>query len=45
MKNTPEELARWLKHPQQVKQGSHMPDVQLSDAQVADLVAYFGTLR
>jgi cytochrome c oxidase subunit 2 len=45
MKNTPEELARWLKHPQQVKQGSHMPDVQLSDAQVADLVAYLGTLQ
>jgi cytochrome c oxidase subunit 2 len=45
MKNTPEELARWLKHPQQVKQGSHMPDAKLSDVQVADLVAYFGTLQ
>ena len=45
LKNTPTDLALWLKHPQQVKEGSHMPDVQLSDAQVADFVAYFGTLR
>jgi cytochrome c oxidase subunit 2 len=44
-KNTPEQLTLWLKHPQQVKQGSHMPDEQLSDAQVADFVAYFGTLK
>jgi cytochrome c oxidase subunit 2 len=45
MKNTPAELTLWMKHPQQVKQGSHMPDVHLSDAQVADLVAYLRTLR
>ena len=45
LENTPASLALWLKHPQQVKEGSHMPDVQLSDAQVADFVAYFGTLR
>ena len=44
-KNAPAELTLWLKHPQQVKQGSHMPDVQLTDAQVADFVAYFGTLK
>jgi cytochrome c oxidase subunit 2 len=45
MKNTPADLTLWMKHPQEVKQGSHMPDEHLSDAQVADLVAYFGTLR
>ncbi len=45
MANTPTELARWLKHPQQVKEGSHMPDLLLSDAQVDDLVAYFGSLH
>jgi cytochrome c oxidase subunit 2 len=43
--NTPVELARWLKEPQSIKTGCHMPDSQLSDAQVADLVAYFETLR
>jgi cytochrome c oxidase subunit 2 len=45
MKNNPSELARWLKDPQDVKQGSHMPNVQLSDAQIADFVAYFETLQ
>ena len=43
--NTPENLARWLKSPQQIKAGCHMPDTQLTDAQVTDLVAYFETLR
>ena len=43
--NTPGELARWLKDPQRIKPGCHMPNLQLADAQVADLVAYLGTLR
>jgi len=43
--NTPADLARWLKNPQAIKTGCHMPDAQLTDAQVADLVAYFETLR
>ena len=43
--NNPTELARWLKHPQDLKKGCHMPDVQLTDAQVADFVAYFGALK
>jgi cytochrome c oxidase subunit 2 len=45
MKNTPDELARWLRDPQGVKQGSHMPDVQLSDQDVKDFVEYFETLK
>ncbi len=44
-KNSPEELARWLKSPQEIKPGCHMPDVQLTDPQIADFVAYFETLR
>lgn len=43
--NTPADLARWLKDPQSVKPGSHMPDAQLTEAEVGDLVAYFETLR
>jgi cytochrome c oxidase subunit 2 len=43
--NTPADLASWLRNPQQIKAGCHMPDTQLTDAQVADLVAYFETLR
>ncbi len=45
MQNTPDELSRWLKSPQVVKNGSHMPDVRLSDDETADLVAYFEELR
>jgi cytochrome c oxidase subunit 2 len=43
--NNPTELARWLKDPQAIKAGCHMPDTQLTDAEVADLVAYFETLK
>jgi cytochrome c oxidase subunit 2 len=43
--NTPADLTHWLQDPQGVKEGSHMPDAQLTDAQVNDLVAYFETLR
>lgn len=43
--NTPGELARWLKDPQRIKPGCHMPNLQLADREVADLVAYLGTLR
>jgi cytochrome c oxidase subunit 2 len=43
--NAPDKLALWLKDPQAIKAGCHMPDTQLTDAQVNDLVAYFETLR
>jgi cytochrome c oxidase subunit 2 len=43
--NTPENLARWLRNPPAVKPGSLMPDLQLTDEQVAALVAYLGALR
>jgi cytochrome c oxidase subunit 2 len=43
--NTPAFLSHWLQDPQGIKEGCHMPDAQLTDAQVGDLVAYFETLR
>jgi len=43
--NTAADLGRWLKHPQQIKPACHMPDFKLSDAEVADLVAYFEELK
>jgi cytochrome c oxidase subunit 2 len=43
--NTPAELGRWLKDPQSIKTGCHMPDTQLKDSQVTDLVAYLETLQ
>jgi len=38
-------LAAWLKDPQALKPGSHMPSLQLTDEQVSDLVAYFESLK
>jgi cytochrome c oxidase subunit 2 len=40
--NTRQNLALWLKNPQAVKPGNLMPNLQLTDAQVDDMVAYFG---
>jgi cytochrome c oxidase subunit 2 len=45
LRNTPGNLSRWLKNPPAVKPGSLMPDLKLTDAQVAALVAYLGSLR
>lgn len=45
LENTPENMARWLRDPQEVKPGNFMPDLNLTDEQVAMLVAYLETLR
>jgi cytochrome c oxidase subunit 2 len=42
--NTPENLSRWLKDPQAVKD-CNMPDLGLSDDQIRYLVAYLGGLK
>ncbi|MGA2231691.1 MAG: cytochrome c oxidase subunit II [Tepidisphaeraceae bacterium] len=38
--NTPDNLARWLRNPQDIKPGCKMPDFGLDDNQVNQLVAY-----
>ncbi|HST26244.1 MAG TPA: cytochrome c oxidase subunit II [Gaiellaceae bacterium] len=43
--NDPADLAEWIRDPQHVKPGNRMPDVPLSNGQVAALVAYLETLR
>jgi cytochrome c oxidase subunit II len=43
--NTPAELAAWISNPQAIKPGDRMPDLGLSHAEVADLVAYLESLR
>lgn len=45
LENTPENLARWLSDPQEVKPGNLMPKLALTDEQVARLVAYLRSLR
>ena len=43
--NTPENLVRWLRNPAQIKPGCQMPNFNLSDDQIGDLVAYLEGLR
>ena len=43
--NTPDGMADWLRHTQTLKHGALMPQVQLTDAEVSDLVAYLEGLR
>ncbi len=43
--NTPGQLAAWITNPQAIKPGTRMPDLGLSRAQVASLVAYLETLH
>lgn len=38
--NTPDNLAQWLKNPQAVKPGNHMPNLQLTEDDIRALVAY-----
>lgn len=44
LKNTPLNLARWLKDPQSIKPGCRMPDLNLTGKQVDDLVSYLERL-
>jgi cytochrome c oxidase subunit 2 len=43
--NTPENLRTWVRNPQQLKPGSLMPDMQLSEQELDQLVAYLLTLK
>jgi cytochrome c oxidase subunit 2 len=43
--NTPDNLAKWLSDPDQVKPGVHMPNLDLSKQQIDSLVAYLEGLR
>jgi len=45
MENNSENLAKWLKNPPEVKPGSLMPILPLSDEQISQLVAYLQELQ
>lgn len=42
--NTPENLTRWIEHPQELLPGDAMPDTALSHEQVRRIVAYLYTV-
>lgn len=43
--NTPENMARWLRAPEAVKPGVLMPNQNLTEEQIEQLVAYLASLR
>ncbi|MDB5884959.1 MAG: Di-heme cytochrome c [Polaromonas sp.] len=43
--NTPQNMRRWLQHPQAVKPLTAMPSMGVTDAHAADMAAYLATLR
>jgi cytochrome c oxidase subunit II len=43
--NTPENMKTWVKDPQTIKPGCLMPDMQLNDTDLDNLVAYLETLQ
>jgi cytochrome c oxidase subunit 2 len=45
LKNSTENLTRWLKDPQAVKPGCKMPNFKLSETNLKQLVAYLETLK
>ncbi|HEX7942730.1 MAG TPA: c-type cytochrome, partial [Gemmatimonadaceae bacterium] len=45
LKNTPENLARWIRNAPSIKEGARMPAVPLDDADLRAVVTYLGTLH
>jgi cytochrome c oxidase subunit 2 len=43
--NTPHWLAAWIRNPQAIKPGDHMPDLGLARRQIAELVVYLDSLK
>lgn len=45
LRNTPDNLARWIEHPQAIVPGNVMPDMGVTREQAKDIAAYLFTLR
>jgi cytochrome c2 len=45
LRNTSDNLARWIEHPQQIVPGNVMPDMGIDRRQADDIAAYLMTLR
>jgi cytochrome c oxidase subunit 2 len=43
--NTPDSLRLWVRDPQKIKVGCLMPNMQLTDEEVDQVVAYLQTLK
>jgi cytochrome c oxidase subunit II len=45
LKNTPNEVARWIDNPQHIKPGNKMPALGLTPAQIGQIVPYLESLK
>jgi cytochrome c2 len=45
LRNTPENMVRWLKNPQAIVPGNAMPNMHLNDGQARDITAYLAELH
>ncbi len=45
LRNTPDNMVRWITDPQAIVPGNAMPDMDISAAQARDITAYLYTLR
>jgi cytochrome c len=43
--NTPENLVRWIRHPQEIRPPNAMPDLHVTEEDGRDIAAYLYTLR
>jgi cytochrome c1 len=43
--NTPQNLKDWIQHPQELDPGVDMPDMNVTDQDAQDIVAYLYTLH
>lgn len=45
MENTPANMVKWIQDPQEIKPGSQMPDLNVTDSDARDIAAYLYTLK
>lgn len=45
LRNTPDNLVRWIQHPQAINPGNGMPDMGVTESAARDIAAYLYTLR
>jgi cytochrome c2 len=45
LRNTPDNMVQWLRHPQQVVPGNAMPDLAIDDHDARQITAYLATLK
>ncbi len=45
LKNNAEYLTKWLANPAEIKPGTFMPNLELTEKEINALIAYLGTLK